>query len=139
MGVSSSVFEQQFPNFIKLDTSKDNQIILVLLKFCKKSFFVQVTVTARSYRHRAAVCTTYECAVRAYCLTLLLWLQQSHITGCNKKNGPPDHFASFRPFLQDFFKISSTKLTKSIKSELFGVRRECTVIKNNLLGSHFRI
>ena len=37
------------------------------------------------------------------------------------------------------FEISSTQLTKLIKSQLFGVRWECSVLKNNLLGGHFRI
>ena len=59
-------------------------------------------------------------------------------TGCNKKIAP-SHFFEFMTIFTAFFEIFNTKLTKLIKSELFSVRWDCTLITNNLLGGHFRI
>ena len=62
---------------------------------------------------------------------------QKLIQGVTKKMAPLDQFVSFRSFLKHFFEISSNQLRKSIKNSLFGVRWECKMIKNNLLGGHF--
>ena len=58
------------------------------------------------------------------------------IQGVTKRNGPPVHFASFRPFLQHLLKfLAPTKQSWSKVSSFVNGRRYI----HNLLGGHFRI